>query len=145
MTNYSHKQSGAGMLAAMGVASLVLLVIGLAVEQRLLAGVPFLLLVAWLFHGLTIEVAADTLNWKFGPGWIRKRVALTEIATAQAVRTTWLDGWGVHWGRHGWLYNVSGNDAIAITTHPGKRFALGTDEPQALLKALRERRIKVLP
>jgi hypothetical protein len=133
------------MRAAMGVASLVLLVSGLAVEQRLLAGAPVLLLVAWLFHALTIEVSTDTLTWKFGPGLVRKSVPLADLATARAVRTTWLDGWGIHWGRHGWLYNVSGNDAIAVTTHQGKRFALGTDEPQALLKALRERRIKVLP
>ena len=49
----------------------------------------------------------------------------------------YLEGWGIHLSRFGWLYNVSGFDAVAITLVSGKRFALGTDEPQALLAALR--------
>jgi hypothetical protein len=43
---------------------------------------------------------------------------------------------GIHLSRFGWLYNVSGFDAVAIILKSGKRFALGTDEPDALLQAL---------
>jgi len=48
-----------------------------------------------------------------------------------------VDGWGVHLTPCGWLYNVSGLDAVAITLRDGRKFALGTDDPHGLLAALR--------
>lgn len=99
-------------------------------------GIPLLLVVAWMFHSLTIEIAEGELRWRFGPGLIRKSVPLTEIASAEPVRTNLLEGWGIHLSRFGWLYNVSGFDAVAITLRSGKRFALGTDQPQELYAQL---------
>jgi hypothetical protein len=49
-----------------------------------------------------------------------------------------LEGWGIHWSRFGWLYNVSGYGAVAVTLRNGKRFALGSDEPQTLSSLIRE-------
>ena len=37
---------------------------------------------------------------------------------------------------HGWLYNVSGWEAVEITLPSGKRFRLGTDEPRRLEQVL---------
>ena len=78
------------------------------------------------------------MRWRFGPGLIRKRVQLEEITAARPVKINLLESWGIHWTRYGWLYNVSGFDAVAITLRSGKRFALGTDEPQALMARLTE-------
>ena len=37
-----------------------------------------------------------------------------------------------------WLvWNISGLDAIELTYHDGKKFRIGTDEPEALLEALK--------
>ena len=44
---------------------------------------------------------------------------------------------GIHLTPYGWLYNVSGFDAVAITLRDGKRFALGTDDSHGLVEALR--------
>src|ERR1041384_4989714 len=132
MNTYKHTQRGTFILVAMSVLSLALLVIGFAVLKPLLIVVLILVLCGWLFHSLTIEIADGELRWRFGPGLIRKRVPLTEIASAQLIRTTFINGWGIHLTSFGWLYNVSGFDAVAITLRNGKRFALGTDEPQAL-------------
>ena len=38
---------------------------------------------------------------------------------------------------HGWLYNVSGYEAVEIALASGKRLRLGTDEPHRLAQALR--------
>lgn len=52
------------------------------------------------------------------------------------MRTNFIEGLGIHLNRFGWLYNVSGIDAVAITLCNGKRFALGTDEPKKLCAQL---------
>ena len=57
-------------------------------------------------------------------------MARTEIASVKPVRTNTLEGWGIHYSRFGWLDNVSGFSAVAITLRNGKRFALGSDEPE---------------
>jgi hypothetical protein len=110
--------------------------LGLAVFRPLLAAVPIFAICGWLFHSLRIEVTDKELHWRFGPGLIRRQVPLSEIASAQPVRTNFIEGWGIHASRFGWLYNVSGFDAVAITLTSGKQFALGTDEPRKLADAL---------
>ena len=61
---------------------------------------------------------------------------LADIASATITRTTFWEGWGIRLTRRGWLYNVSGNDAVLIARHNGKSFLLGTDEPRKLKVAL---------
>ena len=46
-------------------------------------------------------------------------------------------GWGIHLTPYGWLYNVSGFDAVAITLRNGRKVALGTDDPHGLVDAIR--------
>ena len=45
--------------------------------------------------------------------------------------------WLGHLTPYGWLYNVSGLDAVAITLRDGRKFALGTDDPEGLVTAIR--------
>ena len=49
----------------------------------------------------------------------------------------WWYGWGIHLTPYGWLYNVSGWDAVAITLRNGRRVSLGTDQPNELCAAIR--------
>ena len=131
MTNYQHTQRGKVILVAM-IISAIAMALGALKLRPLLMGVPLLALAGWLFHSLTIEIADGELRWRFGPGWIRKRVPLDQIVSAEPVRTNILEGWGIHLSRFGWLYNVSGFDAVAIRMKNGQHFALGTDEPETL-------------
>jgi hypothetical protein len=66
----------------------------------------------------------------------RKELALTQIKNVTVTRTRLLDGWGIHKTSRGWLYNVSGFEAVLITLHSGRSILLGTDEPEALQRAL---------
>jgi hypothetical protein len=57
-----------------------------------------------------------------------RNLRLADIAGCEAIRTRWWYGWGIHLTPYGWLYNVSGFDAVAITLRNGRKFALGTDD-----------------
>jgi len=90
-----------------------------------------------IFSRLTITIEDGFLRASFGPGLTVKNVPLSEIASCQPIRIRWWYGWGIHLTRYGWLYNVAGWDAVAITLRDGRKFALGTDDPQGLAAAIR--------
>jgi protein-S-isoprenylcysteine O-methyltransferase Ste14 len=137
---YRHTQIGTVILVSLGLA--MLLILGLLIRTGWhptgVAVLCILAVAAWLFSSLTIEVKDATLEWRFGPGLIRKRCPLAEVREVQAVRNPWYYGSGIHWTPQGWLYNVSGVGGVAITLASGKRFRIGTDEPQALAEAIRQ-------
>jgi hypothetical protein len=142
---YRHTQFGTVVVGSLVASALVLAGLGLAYDDRMFTlGGPVLMgIVALLFYDLTVEIDASHLSFRFGVGLIRQRIPLAEIVAVTPVRNSWLYGWGIHRTPHGWLYNVSGWEAVEITLTSGKRLRLGTDEPrrltQVLLAATRER------
>ena len=136
---YYHRQFGATIVVAMGIGMVACFVAILVLPKEaivpLLVG-AILLLVAFLFRSLSIAVTDSNLYWYFGPGLIGKSVPLDQIARAEIVRTRPWEGWGIHFTSRGWLYNVSGFGAVAIQLKSGKRFVLGSDEPERLAEAL---------
>ena len=131
MKAYQHSQRGTLIIVATLTMAAAIAVGGCFVPLLFISA-GILLRTAWLFSSLTIEVTGDELRWRFGPGIIAKRALLAEITAVKMVQTGFMQGWGIHFTRYGWLYNVSGRSAVAITLRSGKRFALGTDEPEAL-------------
>jgi len=97
------------------------------------------LLVAWFFSSLTVEVNDRELVSYFGPGLWRYRVPLDTIADAARTTSSALEGWGIRVTTRGMLYNVSGRDAVEIRLGDGRRFRLGTNDPDGLTAALRTR------
>jgi len=95
-----------------------------------------LFIVAYFFRSMTIEISDMELKWYFGFGFPRKRVPLSEVVSAEVVRNSAWNGWGIHFTSRGWLYNVSGYGAVCVTLRNGKRFCLGSDEPEALAREL---------
>jgi hypothetical protein len=143
-TNYRHTQMGWVTSIAMlgGAPLLIALFIFLpgSRDTRAPAFVTAVILAACglLFGSLTVEVDAKVLSWRFGPGLFRKSVEIQDIKTATPVRNTWMHGWGIHLTRDGWVYNVSGYGAVEVMMKSGKRFRLGTDEPEKLAHAINE-------
>ncbi len=133
MTRYEHTQIGHVIIWSL--LAIILIVSGFAglSHREIPLVVSIILLVCLvLFYKLRITIEAS-----FGPGIIRKRVRLAEIVGCEPVRIRWWYGWGIHLTPFGWLYNVSGLDAVAITLRAGRKFALGTNDPHGLLAALR--------
>lgn len=135
---YRHTQFGTVVIGSLVASALVLLGLGLAYDDPMfIFGGPVLMgIIALLFYDLTVEIDGTHLTFRFGIGLIRKRILLAEIKAVQPVRNSWLYGWGIHRTPHGWLYNVSGWEAVEITLASGNRLRLGTDQPQRLTQAL---------
>lgn len=134
---YRHTQVGGWLLLAGGA---IAAVTGLVGGAWAFALTPLVVIAGvWAFFGsLTVTVEPDAVSCRFGPvGLVRKRLALADIRRAVAIRTSPLWGWGLRLTPRGWLWNVSGLDAVEFEMTNGTRFAVGTDEPQALIAALR--------
>jgi hypothetical protein len=129
--------AGAGTLASLAFPGARAIPFG--ARLTIVAAAVAMALSGMVFTTLTIRVDGERLSWQFGGGLVRKSVALAEIASAEPTRTSWVEGWGIHLTTRGWLYNVSGRDAVLVTLRDGKRFLLGTDEPAVLAAALRHK------
>lgn len=91
---------------------------------------------ALTFSSLTTEVSEERFTFYFGPGVWRTEVPIDAIRRVEVVRNSPYSGWGIRWTHHGWLYNVGGLDAVEITAADHGTFRVGTDEPEALHRAL---------
>jgi hypothetical protein len=88
------------------------------------------------FSSLTIEVRDGVLRSYFGPGLPAKTVTIADIESVEVVENPWYAGWGIRITPKGMIYNVSGFQAVEVRMRSGKRFRLGTDEPEALRDAI---------
>jgi hypothetical protein len=137
---YRHMQRGTWFLALFAVAIFIMVVIssfqGWRWTSAIVLGV--LLVIAFLFPSLTVEVGDGRVKCWFGSGLIHREFALTEIIGAKAVRNRWYYGWGIRYTPRGCLFNISGLDAVELTLRSGKRFRIGTDESDKLVLAIRQ-------
>ncbi len=146
--NYRHKQTGFVTIIIFGLAFFVvvdLLVLGIIFFNDLLSAywmalvIVLMILIAAagiLFSSLTIMIDKARLSWHFAFGFWKKSVNLADIASCAIVRNRWFYGWGIRYTGRGWLYTVSGLNAVEIRLQDGRLFRLGTDEPEKLLAAL---------
>ena len=94
------------------------------------------LMIGALFCCLTVTIADRIIVISFGPGIIRKRYSLNDVKVCREVRNSLLYGWGLRKIKDGWLYNVSGLRAVALTMKDGREIRIGTDEPGKLKKTI---------
>jgi hypothetical protein len=141
VTQYKHTQIGHVIIWSLLIVAVVFAADAnfgsSAYRTTLLLGCIVLLILVALFYKLTIRTNNESLCASFGIGIVSKRVPAAEIAACQPIRICWWYGWGIHLTPYGWLYNVSGLHAVAITLRDGRKFALGTDDPQGLADAIR--------
>ena len=124
-----------------GVLAVVMLVlgqkeaaIGLGVVTVILAVI--LGIVCALCHSLTVRVTRSDIALSFGVGLIRKQFPIGDISRARIVQNRWYNGFGIRKIRGGWLYNVSGFDAIEIQLKNERKYRIGTNQPKELLAAV---------
>jgi hypothetical protein len=140
---YHHQQIGWVSLIGMGGGMVLTLTLLLTSDKLAVAawvsaaiGATFLLFMA-VFGQLTTIIDDTNLIVRFGwLGWPAHVAPLAEISGAIPTRTSPISGWGIRITTRGWLYNVSGRNAVIVGTLDGKQFLVGTDEPVALADAI---------
>ena len=124
-----------------GVLAVVMLVLGQK-EAAIGLGVVTVMaavilgIVYALFHSLTVRVSRSVIALSFGVGLIRKQFPIGDISSASIVQNRWYNGFGIRKIRGGWLYNVSGFDAIEIQLKNERKYRIGTNQPKELLAAV---------
>jgi len=140
MMRYKHTQIGY-VTGGVTLAVLPLIYYAFVTENGELGAFGYAMLGAFgilavLFSSLTVTVTDRTLVFYFGPEFWTRRFALDDIVSVEVVRNSPLYGWGIRYTRHGWLYNVSGLQAVEVTIRGEEQLRIGTDEPEALKQAL---------
>ena len=140
---YQHTQTGLLTRRLLRAISIITAGSGLFVALRstlrsipLLASSAIVFVCATLFDSLTVRVSHDLVEISFGIGIIRKQFDVGNIRRARVVKNKWYYGWGIRLTPHGWLYNVSGLDAVEILMDNGKQYRIGTDQPNELENAI---------
>jgi hypothetical protein len=150
---YRHTQFGKVIAVgtALGLAAAVLVTLSLspatlAAAWGLVVALFAIIAAAFILLGtLTVEVDAREVRVRFGIGVFRKSVPLADIRRCDLVRTRIRWGWGLHWTPAGWLYNVSGREAVRLELARDKAVMIGSDEAPALKQAIDARRPAVRP
>jgi hypothetical protein len=140
VTRYEHAQTGYVLICGLFVGAFAFAFARFfqtSPQREIFLAISILFLITIVaFYKLTITIDDEILCASFGVGLVRKKVALEEIIACEPIRIRWWYGWGIHLTPYGWLYNVSGLGAVAITLRDGRRFALGTDDPDGLVAAI---------
>jgi hypothetical protein len=135
---YRHTQIGYVIGAGLSAAAALTAYLALATFHW----IPLVFLVLFLamlvqFATLTTAVDGGVFECSFGPGLIRRRIALRDVRDVAVVRNPWYYGWGIRLTPHGWLWNVSGTRGVELRLTSGRRFRVGSDEPETLAAAIR--------
>ncbi len=116
---YRHTQVGWTLFAiSFGILPVLMIVL----DGPGAISLPFVLagIITLLFGTLTVIVDDRRISWRFGIGLIRKSLPVTAVSSVRAVRNRWWYGWGIRLTPLGWLYNVSGLSAVALTLKDGQ-------------------------
>jgi len=141
LMSYQRKQYGSLVFALILVAAAFAVGLTLADQDgdvyfvlRLVSVV--IALIALFFISLTVSVDEQCVKLSFGIGLISRRIPLERIESASPVRNSWWYGLGIRLTPHGWMWNVHGLDAVELTYTGGRRFRIGTADPQGLSTAI---------
>lgn len=135
---YTHTQIGYGLLIICSALMAVIIILNFITDFHPagLIGLLVMPILLGLFATLTVHVDHEMITLHFALGVIYKGFRLQEIERVRAVRNPWYYGLGIRLTPRGWLFNVSGLSAVELQMKNGKRYRIGTDDPQGLENAI---------
>ncbi len=134
---YQHTQIGFAILILSSIPMLLVSFVLIASFNFIILYIFLILLyIFYQFRKLVIVIDEEYLLVRFGEGLIKKAFLLDDIASCVIVRTHWYYGLGIRLTINGWLFAVSGLNAVHITMKNGKRYLIGTDDQDELFKAI---------
>lgn len=120
---YQHRQSPIWprvMLLVLLLLALIFLIVG---SMLALVFIPGILMCVVYYSSLMVEVDAQDVRLFFGRGIIRRTIPRQKIAQAEQVRNSWWYGWGIRLTPHGWMWNISGLDAVDLTLYQRQKIS----------------------
>lgn len=139
MTPYKHAQFGTafwGLLFVIGLFVAYLTQRSGGQMSTFYIMIGFFLVLGLLFGRLTVSVDSDTIEARFGIGLIGKKIDVADVADTRIEQLAWYNGLGIRLTQFGWVYVVSGKQIVVLTFEDGNTFGIGTDEPEALMRAI---------
>lgn len=142
---YEHTQRSPLHLLLMAVAGVFAGQAVIAQQEQpaqivLLSVAALFIFLAACFAELTVRDEGERLVLRYGPlplfGW---KFSWNEVESAEVSRTSWIDGWGIHWipGR-GTTFNLWGFDCVVLRVKD-KVVRIGTDDAEALAQLIRSK------
>jgi len=90
-----------------------------------------------IFYKMTITIDNESISFKLGIGIVGKSYKIADIESCEPVKNSFIYGWGIHKIPKGWLYNVSGFNAIEITfKDTDKVVRIGTNKPDEIVELI---------
>lgn len=103
----------------------------------MVAGI-ILAVVVLVFTVMTVTVDDEKIEIAMGLELIRKKIPVSGIASIVEVGIPW-HSVGFKKVSGGWLFSVAVSGGVDIALKNGKRYIIGTDDPDGLLQAIRQR------
>ncbi len=94
----------------------------------------FTILLGALFWCLEVKVNADEILLSYGFSFINKKIQRQQILQVEVVRNAWWYGLGIRLTPHGWMWSISGLDAIELTYQMATSSGLELINPKAYIK-----------
>ncbi len=97
----------------------------------------FGLIIMFLTMKLTTKIDSNGIQMTFFP-FVFKKVTWNNIRNAEVVNYGFVGGWGIRfWTDYGTVYNIRGTKGVAIQLLNGKKFLIGTQKAEELVKVLK--------
>lgn len=92
------------------------------------------------FSRLVVRDDGEHLVVEFGPiPGFGLRLPYADLVSVRRGRTTFLEGWGLKYSwREGWTFNIWGYDCVLVETVHGRKYRIGTPDPDGLIEFLQE-------
>jgi hypothetical protein len=136
---YRHVQVGWLMLLVLGGTSIT---IGLSYWKTrsimMFVLLVLALLATFVFSHMSVVADDVGLEVRLACGVIKRSISWRQVERAYEKEVGWVTGWGIRRINNGWLYNVSGNKAIALKLINSQEFWIGTDDPLDLMAFVRK-------
>lgn len=100
----------------------------------------FIIGIVLLFLAIRLRTSIDEkgIQMTYRPFGVKKLASWEEMESVDIVKYGFV-GYGIRWGSsYGTVYNVKGNKGIAITLKNGKKYLIGTQQPEAVSSMLKE-------
>lgn len=141
--DYEHTQGGPLPLIVTGFFAVIAAITFFFADDDpealvgILGAMVVIVTVVYAFSRLTVVVGPSELTARFTWGWPNRVISLADLSSYCQVRNKWWYGLGVRLAPNGaWIFNVWGLDAVELELDSGKKFRIGTDEPDRLIAAI---------